>query len=403
MQNPRKLHNKLLDNARRNIANSPSFPTKSSDSPKSTSLSPPKLLSSIPTFKKCDEKRKSFVGLLETNIDFTETNLDEFVRNKSLDKSLTISINDLSSCDIVENKNCDPRSPSKAFLRTPILITQKIGEVDFNTTLNECETAGEVPETVDCNSAESLLKLVDGNESIESEMCETENSQNNIVSEIITQNSGGNADILREVEKSQDIEVNEIDALISENIVEVCVIDDNNTAISEVKPLDASIEKNTEQKMAEIVDDLIGNICVLTTEETNIVVPYVDDIETKEPLIDITADVQEFDKKLTKIIQENNENFSFKKMITKDFINDNSKKRTPMKDRNQISEPKRNKLKVSDKPRKLNYEISKIPVFRDKNGIKSKVQCENTPPSDINIRRRKKSQPKWDTDKTLVI
>ncbi|XP_044751521.1 uncharacterized protein LOC123311550 [Coccinella septempunctata] len=382
---PKKLHNKILDNARRNISYSPTLSSKNKKDCDSAPVSPPKLISSVPTFKKCNEKRKSFVGLLETNIDFTETNLDDFVKNKSLDKSLTISINEIPMCDIVEHKNCDPRSPSKDILRTPIQIVQKIGEVDFNNTTDQCQLK-EVADTVECDNSESLLKLAGENNQL----------QNTEEVEVHPHNIEAIDVAIEENVAPQLSDANPKDANISENVNEMPQL--------EIESLTTNAA-NTEQIMADIVEDLIGNISVLTTEDTK-TVPHIDNNDSKEPIIDLTADVQEFDKKLTKIIHENNENFSFKKIISKEYLNDKnqSKKRTPMKDRNQISEPKRNKLKVSDKPTKLNYDISKIPVFRDKKGLKTKVQCENTPPTDSTIRRRKKShQPKWDSDKTLVI
>lgn len=388
---PKKLHNKILDNARRNLISSSTISPRTNKDCDSTAsaLSPPKLISSIPTFKKCNEKRKSFVGLLETNIDFTETNLDDFVKNKSLDKSLTITINELPMCDIVEHKDCDPRSPSKDFLRTPIRVAEKVGEIELNNTVTECETK-EVSEIVDCDSTDCLLKLVDENNEENNEKYEV--TQNIPEEEMQVLSLPNN-----EAKLSNENEVSQKDVEVFNENNEASLPEYVSNKIPEIENQGFVDEINTEQKMAEIVEDLIGNISVLTTEDTKI-----DNLDSKEPIIDLTADVQEFDKKLTKIIHENNENFSFKKIISKDYLNEKSRKRTPMKDRNQISDS-RNKLKVSDKPRKLSYESCRIPVFKGKNGLKSKIQCENTPPTDMPIRRKKKSQPRWDSDKTLVI
>lgn len=113
------------------------------------------------------------------------------------------------------------------------------------------------------------------------------------------------------------------------------------------------------------------------------------------PLVNLTADVKELDKKLTNLIYEDEEPVVCPRIVkVKDPQN-----RTPLGLRNDHNKMPLQKLKVSDKPRKAEYVLSKIPVFKEK---KIKVQCENTPPRSMRGIKPKKSQ--WDAkDDTMVI
>lgn len=113
------------------------------------------------------------------------------------------------------------------------------------------------------------------------------------------------------------------------------------------------------------------------------------------PLVNLTADVKELDKKLTNLIYEDEDAVVHPRIVkVKDPQN-----RTPLGLRNDNNKMPLPKLKVSDKPRKADCVISKIPVFKEK---KIKVQCENTPPRSMRGIKPKKSQ--WDSkDDTLVI
>lgn len=116
-----KLRNKNLDVVRGQIINA--FPkTKGNLDTNETSNEKchkkhkePILLESSPINKKCDEKiekRKSYLGLLETNLDYIETDLDEIQRNnfKKIEKVNDEIEDNISQCsqypsnlEVVEN------------------------------------------------------------------------------------------------------------------------------------------------------------------------------------------------------------------------------------------------------------------------------------------------------------
>lgn len=115
---PEKLHNKNLDNARKQLVTlTPAAKLLQQRN------NPPKLLETSPVTQKCDNKRKSMVGVLETNLDFTETDLDEVIQKK-LDLNNSIAV--------YEEIDADPRSPTVEFARTPLQILKKVGEIQLN-------------------------------------------------------------------------------------------------------------------------------------------------------------------------------------------------------------------------------------------------------------------------------
>lgn len=121
---PEKLHNKNLDNARKQLVTlTPAAKVLQQRS------KPPKLIETSPAIQKCENKRKSMVGVLETNLDFTETDLDQVIQKKLLYTSLE----DLNkSIGVYEEIDADPRSPSVEFARTPLQILKKVGEIELN-------------------------------------------------------------------------------------------------------------------------------------------------------------------------------------------------------------------------------------------------------------------------------
>lgn len=160
---PTKLHNKNLDNVRKTLVNTPltNFKKKL---PERTS---PKLLESIVISPKSTEiKRKSYVGVLETNLDYIETDLDTVKPKGKLDDDVDdkleeemYSINESSGeefstpqrdtqslksnfkCEeICLNNLNDPRSPSAYFIRTPIELSKKLETLDVkdNLRVQEC-------------------------------------------------------------------------------------------------------------------------------------------------------------------------------------------------------------------------------------------------------------------------
>jgi hypothetical protein len=125
-----------------------------------------------------------------------------------------------------------------------------------------------------------------------------------------------------------------------------------------------------------------------------------DDKGLTEKTINVTAQVKDFDKKLTNLIyQDESEEDDNKLSVRFSKIKENN--RTPLSVRNANEEPKKIRLKVSDKPRKSDN--SKIPVFKDNYGKKIIVQCENTPPMKMEDTKVKSKSSHWDADKTLII
>lgn len=150
---PLKLHNKNLDNVRKALMNSP---LNSTNKRLSDKIPPPKLLESnvIINPKVIENKRKSYVGLLETNLDFIETDLDQIKPKIKVDEDtedgykleveneaksdqiemFSTPVHDTKSVynrDICLNDLGDPRSPSTQFIRTPIPILQKLQTLDI--------------------------------------------------------------------------------------------------------------------------------------------------------------------------------------------------------------------------------------------------------------------------------
>lgn len=284
---PGKLHNKNLDNARKQLVRmTPSRVPKPilniEDTPKR--IVPPKLLESSPISPKHENKRNSLVGLLETNIDYTETDLDEVIQNKQGRKSI----------EVYESEDTDPRSPTCDFVRTPLQVLKKIGEIDLNADEDKTQTNSKEP-------------LIIEEEEEEQEKCQT-------------------------------------------------------------------VPDKTMPDLLQINQPEIAN-----TEECT----------------------KDFSTKLTNLIYEDKE---VAKIIHKPLRN-KDKSRTPLATRNMNKDPTKStsKLKVSDRPTKQLYAISKIPVFKEKH-LKDNFQCENTPPRIMTESAVKiKNKSRWDGDNTLII
>lgn len=123
---PEKLHNKNLDNARKQLI------TLTPGGRILQQKNTPKMLK---TPVKSENKRKSLVGMLETNLDYTETDLDEVIQKKLQ----CVSLEDLNkSVDVCEKIDVDPRSPTIDFVRTPLQVLKKVGEIEVNET-QECD------------------------------------------------------------------------------------------------------------------------------------------------------------------------------------------------------------------------------------------------------------------------
>ncbi|CAG9863515.1 unnamed protein product [Phyllotreta striolata] len=293
---PSKLHNKNLDKVRRSeLCTSPVRESgKCLRSPKSGIR--PRLLESSPIKAKPDvRKRRSLVGLLETNIDFTETDLDSVYQEKH-------------KTDIIPQG--EPALPEPE--PEPSVPTANIST---NSEVDVIEEIAEVIETIQV------------------------------------------------VNKTDDSENNSTDGNEIENIP-------TETHSAPVSPPSPILPSNG-----------VKSTCLT-------------------PIINITADVKELDKKLTNLIYE--DNLVVCPRIVK--LKDNPE-RSPLRNCNGNENRVKSipKLKVSDKPRRSDYAVSKIPVFKDKRDkVKNQIQCENTPPKGID--RVKHKRLDWDAkDNTLYL
>ncbi|XP_057672000.1 uncharacterized protein LOC130903758 [Diorhabda carinulata] len=280
----RKLHNKNLDKA--NLAEL--IDTQSSSIP-------PKLLESSPIRVRLDShKRRSLVGLLETNIDYTETDLDSILQEK-----YRIEEND-------QYKHLDDEYIAKE------------DKIDISTSVDSSkDVLDEMPQIM-------------------------ENINTNFES----------MQIVSETEAEQDVPVK-----------------------VEVREAPAGIFTSSSVCHEEIKS------------------------QPSKPLINITADVKELDKKLTNLIYE--DDFVVCPRIVQ--LRENME-RSPLKNRNgnEFIAKSTQKLKVSDKPRS-DYVVSKIPVFKSRKGnAKDQVQCENTPPRHMDKNKAKARKSDWDNKDTTL-
>lgn len=302
----------------------------------------PKLLESSPVKPRSDcYKRKSFVGLLETNVDFTETDIDAVLREK---------------CRIKEN-NTEPIFDKDAKENTEVP--------------SENEFIADIPEETNL----PLPKIA-----IESDT--KENDQNKPTDTF---------------EKTPE----KFDTYDYNKVLDLLVSESKEAAIEKEKVT----EDKTEITPNDVIEVPVGAKSAPLSPKTNIILPKCVS-ESKSapvtpPLINITADVKELDKKLTNLIYEDQDIVVCPRIVQlKDVLD-----RSPLKNRNKSENEIRKsaqKLKVSDKPRKSDYAVSKIPVF--KCAGKGKVQCENTPPRNMERINKGDRKSQWDNkDVTLYL
>lgn len=342
----KKIHNKNLEKViQSEICTTPTLKKDNN----------PKLLESTSIIKRNDAyKRKSFVGLLETNIDFTETDIDavlkEKCRIKGNDTELEFEKNNVKENDENLQKNRETHNDDKEQL---------------------------------ANNIEGDLANNDGkilpNENLQKQLEKVDNFDLNAVVDLIVSES---KDIIVE-EKCKNAK----DLVFKEEIIKEC---DNCTS-------------NTEGTL-EFLEQVPEIKSAPLTPRTN-------DIQQKPksesksapvtpPFVNITADVKELDKKLTNLIYEDQDIVVCPRIVQlKDVL-----ERSPMKNRNRTDSDnkKSQKLKVSDKPRKSEFAVSKIPVFNKTS--KNIVQCENTPPRNMERKSRIGKKTQWDNnDVTLYL
>ncbi|CAH1984925.1 unnamed protein product [Acanthoscelides obtectus] len=341
---------------------------------------PPKLLESSPIRPKPDScKRKSFVGLLETNIDYTETDIDVAFQEKC-----KVALDTPKKIAIVETKDIDPRSPTTDFLRTPIQNVRKIGEIQLDAEDNQSDV-------------EMIRNILD-------------EIVDKVVNECVIAPDEVEPDVEQQLSTNVDVLVGDSPKILAKEAIEpkpaetefeqsIPMLDDANETLILGGPLNVTPEiDQRELKSAPVTPPAAKNIM----EETSSVK------QTKSapmsPCVNIQEDLIEFDKKLTDLIYEDADVSVYRRVATLKEYNI----RSPLQNLNGDAGKKKlvPKLKVSDRPRKSNSNndaVSKIPVFKEKG--KKHVQCENTPPRNI---EKKKVKPKpqaclWDKDTTLYL
>ncbi|KAK5645952.1 hypothetical protein RI129_004416 [Pyrocoelia pectoralis] len=107
---PINIHNKIFDNVRRPTICLTPIKKPSEDTS-------PKLLETSTKFvKQVENKRNSFIGLLETNIDYVETDIDIVIQKKTLSQSNDVSVDVEHSTDCNEQgiieENCNSSLPN---------------------------------------------------------------------------------------------------------------------------------------------------------------------------------------------------------------------------------------------------------------------------------------------------
>lgn len=311
----------------------------------------PKLLESSPVKRRNDSyKRKSFVGLLETNIDFTETDIDAVLKEKcrireSIDTEELEFETNLQEKDEILHRNNEP------------------DDIELETNCFE--------ENVASNADQDKILP---NENLEDKLEEVDNFDLNAIVDLIVKES-----------KEQDC-ANTKDIILHEENVE------------KIDNLTDKQENETFQKEAPKIKS------APLTPTTNVQPKPKSESKSAPdtpPFVNITADMKELDKKLTNLIYEDQDIVVCPRIVQlKDVL-----ERSPLKNRNRSqSENKKSgqKLKVSDKPRKSDFAVSKIPVFNKTS--KNTVQCENTPPRNMERKGRNGKKSQWDSnDVTLYL
>ncbi|KAL1513376.1 hypothetical protein ABEB36_002795 [Hypothenemus hampei] len=298
----------------------------------STAILPnsPKLLSSnivTPKMKTDVYKRKS-VGLLETNIDYTETDIDDTIRRLTTAK---LTITDSSNQEEINDPL--PETPESACVKE----------------LDECVV-------INTNNSECLKVIIE-----------------DVLAEIINQIP---------IESIQSLPEEDLEAAskcdVSQKLESsvICQEDDDSCISSEICILPETLTEPPKIRSPPLLHSNIS-ISTPTKSKSQPVTPSK---------IDLTADIRELDKKLTNLIYEDVDPIICPRAIT---VKDQN--RTPLGPRNGDEHKKSTiqKLKVKDKPRKSDNAVSRIPVFKEK---KIKVQCENTPPNGMRITKPKKPQ-----------
>lgn len=357
---PGKLRNKNLDNVKKQLTDfSPLKKSEKIENPSVEHGTPvkavqgPILLEVTPITKKLEQaqKRKSYVGLLETNLDYVETNLDAVVKKLN---SLNISRDENITEEEITKEEENIKPVDEVIEKEDILSAEMENEQPHYEEIEEQK----VEEAVDNKTEEEIIET------------------------IVEENRESNDTVLKhEGEPSRNISaiVDESETTHESNISQSLV-----HKLEIISPIKETLEKISQ--IDQEIKDVIAHNPVVNFDETN--------------------PSRDFSQKVSNLIYEDQQCYEPIAKVTR-AKDDN---RAPLSERNVNQHGRQksiNKLKVSDKPllNKPDYSVSKIPVFKDKKS-KSKVlkQCENTPPrqkhssTDVKV---KKTQ--WDADSTLII
>jgi len=339
----------------------------------SSNTSSPKLLSSNPITPKIVKndtfKRKSFV-LLETNIDYTETDLDAVIQEKhslAIKNEEKLAENNCVNTSLNENEYDTASEES-------LSVVKKDAEIETN-----AEISDDLPEVpVVENELQCLLHVYKE---------DTENSDN------------------KDVEITEPLEskiVSETETIVDANVDQLETIEEPEVTEKDTAEVtDMKTNKSVEKTVNDSADnnDFVAHL--LCTKSAPVSPPNMVCLTPKltksepvtPPVVNLTADIRELDKKLTNLIYEDED-----PVVCPRAVKPKNQNRTPLGPKNEDSN-RRTKLKVSDKPRKSINPCSKIPVFKEK---RIKVQSENIPPT--GLRNEKPLKPHWDPkDDTLVI
>lgn len=338
----------------------------------SSNTSSPKLLSSNPITPKIVKndtfKRKSFV-LLETNIDYTETDLDAVIQEKhslAIKNEEKLAENNCVNTSLNENEYDTASEES-------LSVVKKDAEIE-----TKAEISDDLPEVpVVENELQCLLHVY---------KADTENSDN------------------KDVEITEPLEskiVSETETILDANVDQLEIIEEPEVTEKAAEITDMKTNKSVEKTVNDSADnnDFVAHL--LCTKSAPVSPPNMVCVTPKltksepvtPPIVNLTADIRELDKKLTNLIYEDED-----PVVCPRAVKPKNQNRTPLGPKNEDSN-RRTKLKVSDKPRKSINPCSKIPVFKEK---RIKVQSENIPPTGLH--NEKPLKPHWDPkDDTLVI
>ncbi|KAJ8978173.1 hypothetical protein NQ317_009661 [Molorchus minor] len=389
---PKKIYNRNLDRVRQF---SVITPKSTKEKPSTANIIPPKLLESSPINPRPEiNKRKSLIGLLETNIDFTETDLDTVIQEKFKTNEKSAPTVEDDCTDVSSNENtgsCLTNEPIKLG-KDACGSTQSIGNDLCSITRDDQVQVNVNAAVIEGSKVEQLVVA----ELQQIKMANDELVIRQIVEEICDiidkdqKYTACNAS-LENLEIIKQTDIVESQAMVApkrDQLLEISDIDAEELKIPvEIKSAPATPTKKNVKKQKSI--PILSPINKQTKSAP-----------VSPPMVNLTADVNELDKKLTNLIYEDEDMIVCPRIVRlKDENN-----RSPLKSYNMCESDKRKsvqKLKVSDKPRKSEYAVSRIPVFKEK---RNKGQCENTPPRNMEKRKVKSKKPQWDnTDNTLMI